>query len=170
MRPPLRMHYASCQGSVYILIRDRFTLGFVSGVTGTIPGMLLSAVSVAVGLSRFYSYQLTGGIYLFPGLTDSLQGAILGSIVWLVIGGFGGILMAYLLKATGTDYWWLKCLMISVGVIYIAMYGFTFVMGNLRIVPFDFATNMTELICNIVYGLSAGYLILRWGVTSEAGI
>jgi hypothetical protein len=100
------------------LIRDRFTLGIVSGVIATISGMLLNAVSVALGFSQFYSFQLTGGIYLFPGLTDSVQGAILGSIVWFVIGGAGGILMAYLFRATGTDYWWAKSLAVSVGGIY----------------------------------------------------
>jgi hypothetical protein len=147
-----------------MVIQDRLALGAATGAVGTIPGLLLNWISVSLGFTRFYSFQLTGSVYLHPSLTDSVQGMILGGIIWLAIGAFGGILTAYLLSWTGIDYWWIKSVAVSLGIIYIAIYGFMFTQGAARIVPFDFATNFSELLSNILYGITTGYLAIHWGL------
>jgi hypothetical protein len=143
-------------------IRDRIALGTIAGLIGTIPGLALNYISVQLGLSKFYSFQLTGSIYLFPGLTDSLFGYILGGMVWLTFGVFLGIAIIYLIEITGEDYWWLKGVVVSFGIMFVGIYGVLYTFGAARIVPFDIATNMTEAISNIIFGLFTAYLIVKW--------
>ena len=90
------------------VIHDKFTLGIVAGILGTIPSLILNIISVQINLAKFYSFQLTGSIYLFPGLTGSFLGLVFGGLIWLAFGAFLGVIITYLLELTGQDYWWAK--------------------------------------------------------------
>ncbi len=142
-------------------IEDRIARGTLAGIIGTIPGLTLNFISVQLGLSNYYSFQLTGSIFLYPGLTDSFFGLLLGGMIWLTFGVFLGIATTYLIETTGEDYWWLKGVVVSFGIMYVGIYGIMYTYGAARIVPFDIATNMTEAISNILFGLSTSYLIVK---------
>lgn len=146
-----------------MVIRDRIALGAFAGIIATIPSLILNVLSVQLGFAKWYSYQIGGSIYLHPGLTDSYQGFLLGTFVWLIPASALGIVTSYVIQATGEDYWWLKGIVITMIFMYLAIYGFLYTLGGATIVPFDFATNMSVYIENIIYGLSLGYLIKRWG-------
>ncbi len=76
-----------------IAIHDRIALGTLAGIVGTIPSLILNFISVQVGFAKFYSFQISSSIYLFPGLTDSLNGLILGGLIWLGFGALLGVLI-----------------------------------------------------------------------------
>lgn len=146
-----------------MVIRDRFALGVVAGILATIPSLLVNLLSVNLGFARWYSHQIGGSIYLQPGLTDSLQGAILGLLIWFIPAMILGVITSYLIMATGEDFWWLKGIAVTLTCMHLIIYGFLYTLGGATIVPFDFATNFSIYIENIVYGLTLSYLIKRWG-------
>lgn len=149
-----------------MVIRDRIALGAFAGIIATIPSLIINFLSVQLAFAKWYSYQIGGSIYIHPGLTDSLQGFLLGTLVWLIPALALGIITSYVIQATGEDYWWLKGIAITMIFMYLVVYGFLYTLGGATIVPFDFATNMSVYIENIIYGLSLGYLIKRWGQIS----
>jgi len=146
-----------------MVIRDRIALGVFAGITATIPSLLVNFLSVNLGFAKWYSHQISGGIYLHPGLTDSIQGIILGLLIWLIPAMTLGVITSYVIKATGEDFWWLKGIAVTLICMHLIVYGFLYSLGGATIVPFDFATNISIYIENIIYGLTLGYLIKRWG-------
>ncbi|NLM53003.1 MAG: hypothetical protein GX197_09340 [Firmicutes bacterium] len=146
-----------------MVIRDRIALGVFAGITATIPSLLVNFLSVNLGFAKWYSHQISGGIYLHPGLTDSIQGIILGLLIWLIPAMTLGVITSYVIRATGEDYWWLKGIGVTLVCMHLIIYGFLYSLGGATIVPFDFATNISIYIENIIYGLTLGYLIKRWG-------
>lgn len=90
-------------------------------------------------------------------------GLILGGLVWESQAILLGILTVYYIRATGTDYWWLKGLIISNVIMYTVVYGFLFTLGGAKIIPFNIPTNFTVLIGNVIFGLTLPYLIVRFG-------
>lgn len=90
------------------------------------------------------------------------MGIALGVIVWVFQAMALGIIIVYILKLTGKDFWWLKGLVILNSFMYIWIYGFLLTLGAGRIVPFDMRTNWTILVDNTIFGLLTPYLIIRW--------
>ncbi|NLP36060.1 MAG: hypothetical protein GX357_00195 [Firmicutes bacterium] len=146
-----------------MVIRDRIALGVLAGIIATIPAILVNMLSVNLGFAKWYSHQIGGSIYLHPGLTDSLQGFLLGALTWLIPAMALGIITSYVIKATGEDFWWLKGIAVTLICMHLIVYGFLYSLGGATIVPFDFATNISIYVENIIYGLTLGYLIKRWG-------
>ena len=146
-----------------ITIRDRIALGTLAGIVGTIPSLILNYFSVQLGFAEFYSFQISGSIYLFPGLTDSVAGMFLGALIWLGFGAFLGIVIVYLFTYTGHDYWWLKGPLVAFVIMFVGIYGILYTAGAARIVPFDLATNLSEAVGNLIFGLFTAYLVVRWG-------
>jgi hypothetical protein len=145
-----------------LAIRDRFVLGALAGMVGTIPSLILNFFSVQLGLAKFYSFQISGSIYLFPGLTDSVAGMVLGALIWISFGAFLGVVIVYLLTYTGHDYWWLKGPLVAFVIMFVGIYGIMYTSGAARIVPFDLATNLSEAVGNLVFGFFTAYLVVRW--------
>jgi hypothetical protein len=135
----------------------------VAGLLATIPSLIVNIISVNLGFARWYSHQIGGSIYLHPGLTDSPQGVILGLLVWIIPAMILGVITSYVIKVTGEDFWWLKGIAVTLTCMYLIIYGFLYSLGGARIVPFDFATNVSIYIENVIYGLTLAYLIKRWG-------
>lgn len=144
-------------------IRDRIALGTIAGIFGTIPQLIFNYFSVQLGYSKYYSFQLSSGTYLLKGFTDTTSGFVFGAIVWMFSAAFIGILIVYLLTFTGTDYWWLKGILVNNVIMFTFIYGFLFDMGAAEIVPLDIPTNYTTLIGNTLTGFSSAYLTVRWG-------
>ena len=144
-------------------IRDEVALGAAASLIATIPQILVDFISVQLGFSKYYAFQISGSIYLARGLAGKGEGVILGGLVWEFMAVLLGVLTVYILKFTGRDYWWLKGIAISNIIMFIVIYGFLHSLGSATIIPLDFQTNLALFIDNIVFGLVMGYLISRWG-------
>jgi hypothetical protein len=144
-------------------IRDEIALGCLTGITATIPQLIFDFISVQLGYSKHYAFQISASIYLTRELTIKPLGLLLGGLVWEAMAAFLGVLTVLLLRFTGKDYWWLKGLAISNILMYIIVFGFLYTLGIARIIPLDIPTNMTVFIGNVIYGLTVGYLIVQWG-------
>lgn len=145
-------------------IKDPIALGALTGLCGVIPQIILNLISKSLGYSKIFSFTLAGGIFLGKKVISSVDGGILGSILWLFTAAFVGCLIVYLFRKTGTDFWWIKAPLLSVIFIHLTIYGFGFNMANAKIIPKDVQTNVSILIENIAFGLTVGFFITRWGV------
>lgn len=144
-------------------IKDGTALGAFSGILATMPQLIFDYLSVTLGYSHYYAFQLSGSIYLQKELTYMPAGLILGGLVWESQAILLGILTVYYIRATGTDYWWLKGLIISNAIMYTVIYGFLFSLGGAKIVPLNIPTNFTVLIGNVIFGLALAYFIVYFG-------
>ncbi len=144
-------------------IKDPIGLGFITGIVASIPQIIVDFILVQVGISKYYFFQISGGIYLNKNITDSLAGIIFGTITWLITSAILATAIVYLIKFTGKDFWWLKGIAITDGLMFTAIYGLMFTLGAAKVVPFDIPTNYAMLINNTILGFLISYLVVKWG-------
>lgn len=150
-------------GVIFMKIEDTFALGAISALVASIPQVIFDWIShYYLFRGKYQAYQISSGVYLHPQLTNDPMGIALGVIVWITQAMVLGIIMTYVLKKSGKDFWWLKGLLISNGIMHIWIYGFLLTLGAGRIVPFDMRTNWTIMVDNTIFGLLTPYFIIRW--------
>lgn len=150
-----------------MIIKDEIALGALAGFLATIPQFIFNLISVYFSYSKFYSFQFSGSIFLRPSLTLTPLGIVIGTFMWVSMATVLGIIIVYLLKYTGKDYWWLKGILVSVSLMFTIIYGFLQSFGITKIVPNDIPTNLTHLIGNIIFGAFAGYFAYRFAPENE---
>ncbi len=144
-------------------IKDTITLGAIAGLIGTIPQLLFHFIFWQIGYVKYFSFQLTGSVFLTRELTKTPLGQFIGGFVWLSLASFMGVIIAYLFVFTGKDNWWLKGLMANVIIMFISTYGFIYNLGGAKIVPYDIKTNLIVLLSSLIYGVVTPYIIVKWG-------
>lgn len=145
-----------------MLIKDRITLGTIAGLVGTIPQVLISFISFKMGYAKYFSYQLAAGVHLTKELAAKPMGIIMGGYIWELTGALIGILILFLIIKTGTDFWWLKGIIVTDVLMYTVIYGLVFDVGSANVLPEDIATNLTEMVGNTLFGLTAAFLAAKW--------
>ncbi len=100
---------------------------------------------------------------MFKRFTAEAAGFIFGGIIWFLVAAGLGIITTYIIVFTGKDYWWLKGILVSNFLMYVAIYGVIFTLGGAKVVPFDIPTNVSVLIENVVFGITTAYLVIRLG-------
>lgn len=145
-----------------MVIKDRVALGALAGVIGAIPQAILNLISKAFGFSKTYSFTLAGGIFLKGKVTEDPGGILLGTLLWLFTSALIGYLTVLFFQSTGKDYWWLKGPLLTIIIVHLFIYGFAFNMAGTKIIPVDVATNISIFFENLVFGVVAGYLVVRW--------
>jgi len=147
-----------------MIIRDRFALGALAAQIATIPQLLLNVCAVQLGFTKYYSFQISGSIYLFKKLTLTPGGILLEILTWILMAAILGIITSYIIFWTGKDFWWLKGAIVSNAIMYTMVYGFIFAMGGPKIIPWDLGTNLSLFFDNLVFGILTGYLVAHWSV------
>lgn len=145
-----------------MLIKDRITLGTIAGLVGTIPQVLISFISFKIGYAQFFSYQLAAGVHLAKPLAGKPMGILMGGFIWELTGSVLGIVVLFFIIKTGTEFWWLKGILIANFFMYTMVYGFVFDMGSTNILPEDIGTNFTEMVGNTLFGLTSAFLAAKW--------
>lgn len=72
-----------------------------------------------MGIAKYYIFQISSSIRILKKFTDTPLGAILGISLWLITGAILGMILVYIFRLTGKDYWWAKSSIIIVGLMYI---------------------------------------------------
>ena len=87
---------------------------------------------------------------------------VFGGLVWELMAAGLGTLTVFLIHWTGKEFWWVKGLLVSNAIMFIFIYGLFYTLAAPRIVPWDLGTNWSVFIENIIFGLTAGFLTIRW--------
>jgi len=144
-----------------MLINDRITLGTIAGLVGTIPQILISFISYKIGYAQFFSFQLSAGVHLAKPLAVEPMGLLMGGFIWELTGAVLGIVILYIITKTGKEFWWLKGIIVTNFLMYTIVYGFAFDMGASYLAD-DIGTNFTEMVGNILFGLTSAFLAAKW--------
>lgn len=89
-------------------IRDTITIGSIAGIIATLVFISVNYIFKLLGYQFTSTWESTAGIFLSNNLVHTPLGFIIGFLGQFVIGASGGIIMAYILKFTGYDYYILK--------------------------------------------------------------
>ncbi|MCK8818062.1 hypothetical protein MWH28_11905 [Natroniella sulfidigena] len=143
-------------------IDDTIVLGGLAGIVGTIPSLLFNFIAVQLGFMEYYTFEIASSIYMLEEFTRSPLSVVLGFSLWMITSAILGVLIIYLFRVTGRDYWWFKGPVLIVGIMYIGIYGFFYDVGA-WIVPNDATSNMILFLDNLLFSVVASYFIVRWG-------
>lgn len=144
-------------------MRDTLTIGTIAGITGTVSMHILSMIEKLFGIVDLTTLQVSAALFLEWDQINTPAGLFVGVIAHLIVGSAGGVLLAYLIKISGKDYYWLKGLALAG---FMLLLGMGFVIRVMDIVPQIRNNSMTALLHIInysVYGLLASYVIAKYG-------
>jgi len=165
IKPVLRAH--TTENMLEKATTDTFVIGTVAGILGTIVMHILSSLWEYLGLITITTVEVSGEIFLSPGQVNTLAGFMVSMIVHFIIGGAGGVLLAYFMKFTGGDFFWLKGLGLA-GFMLLA--GMGLVVNIMDIAPHmknDALGVLFHVTTYTAYGLSVSYLIYKLTKTKE---
>ncbi|ATW26381.1 DUF6789 family protein [Candidatus Formimonas warabiya] len=143
-------------------MKDTLTIGTIAGIIGTIVMHLLSMLWKSLGLIKITSLQVAASLFLSWNQVTTPIGYMVGVLSHIMIGAAGGVLLAYFIRFSGKDYYWLKGLALA-GFMLLA--GMGFVVRILKIAPQmgnDSLTALLHILNYMVYGLVCSYIIARY--------
>lgn len=85
-------------------IKDRIVLGAVSGLLAGVPGRLINAVEYKAGLTDLKYQQQATSLFIPKNKSGTLHGKILASLVNNTNVSITGVIICYLLSASGRDH------------------------------------------------------------------
>jgi hypothetical protein len=144
-------------------VKDTLTVGVVAGIVGTIVMLILSQLLMALDLIKMATLDYSAEIFLEPQQAGTPAGVIVGLIAHFMVGAGGGVLLAYFMKISGKDYYWLKGL--GLGAVMLLL-GMAFVVTLMNIMPEmreDSLTVLFHMVIYFIYGLTCAYVIKRYG-------
>lgn len=143
------------------MLKDRVLAGAVAGMVASaikdIPNIILWKMDV---VKHLYFY-LAASALIDPKQVDTAMGLILGIVVDMITGGSLGIILVFLFKFTGQDYWWFKGLATG-SLIWLWGLGISINLGAARMIPLDPLFRITALIEHQIFGFVSAYLVVRW--------
>ncbi len=143
-------------------MRDTITLGVIGGLIGTL-GMHITNIALQfLGIVKITSLQVTAALFLNWSEVNTMYGSIIGWVNHLFIGAVVGIIISFMLKYYGKDYYLIKGLGVT-GLGYLV--GMGFVIPLIRAVPqmrTDPLTLIGHMVSYTVFGLIASYIIANY--------
>lgn len=157
------------KGIVEKVAQDTFTTGVIAGILGTIVLYSLSILWSSLGFEEMTTLQVSGEIFLNPGQMDTFPGFIVSFMTHFMVGSAGGVLLAYFMRFSGYDFYWLKGL---------ALAGFMLLVGmgllvNIMNIAGDMRKDATEALFHSInytaYGLVVSYVIFKLASSRSNG-
>ncbi|MFA5820401.1 MAG: hypothetical protein WC854_14140 [Bacteroidales bacterium] len=148
------------------MLKDRILAGTIAGMIAALAKDVPNLILWKLGIVKYSYFTIAASSLLRPQDTTSILGWVLGIIVDIITGGTLGIVIIFLFKLTGRDYWWYKGL-IAGNLIWLLGLGILINIGFARIIPIDPIFRITSLFEHQVFGLTAAYLIFTWYPTGD---
>jgi len=143
------------------LLKDRILAGTIAGMIASIIKTISNLILWKMGVIKHLYLFIASAALIRPEDATTVLGVILGVVVDIITGGTLGLLLVYLFKLTGRDYWWYKGLIMG-NVIWLFGLGLAINFGASRIVPVDPVFRLTSLVEHQIFGLVGAYLIIKW--------
>lgn len=102
--------------------KDRILLGIATGIICGVPGRMLNTLEYHTRTTDAKYGQMAANLFLPKNLVNTKEGRVIGSITNQTMLGMTGILVTYLLSATGRDKAMIKGLGVGTS-LWITIYG-----------------------------------------------
>lgn len=146
-----------------IKIRDTITIGCIAGIIATASFLTVNYLFKLLGFQFTSTWEATASIFLSVNLIHTPLGYFIGFLGQYVIGASGGIVMAYVIRFTGYDYYLLKGL--GVGAFFwVVTVG---IIGKLINLTPQFAdetvTSFLIVLDLAIFGVMSVFIITKYG-------
>ncbi|HBX23184.1 MAG TPA: hypothetical protein DEF34_06085 [Desulfotomaculum sp.] len=146
------------------MIKDRFLLGIVSGLTGNAVKIALGSLAMKYNLSEFDGPVRASSMLLPAHKITGKRGKVVGYLADNIIAATLGIVSVYALSITGKDRATLKGALAG-GMMWTALYGVFGTMGATRIRAALPKTALTEFFVQTVYGAVTATVASKLGAS-----
>jgi hypothetical protein len=138
-------------------MKDRLLSGGIAGMVGAVVQNIYSYVIRGLNLaehtySDFATTVLTSRVYSDP------VGLVVGFIAYLAVGVILGILFAYLIASTGSDYHYIKGLLYGL-VMWFILTGFGTIFGLATFIGIPPVSALLILAGGLLYGVVTAYML-----------
>ena len=147
-------------------IRDRFTLGLLSGIIANIGKNILSRYAESKGFSQKSFVDAAAGFFLNKKDSITPLGRVVGILSDFSTAITIGVANVYFLTHTGKDQWFLKG-MGTGSIFWVTMYGFLGSIGKQQpVYPVSPGTALTSFVGHTLFGILSNYIIVKFGDNS----
>lgn len=143
-------------------IQDRITLGIIAGIIGNIFKQIVSQILEALNYQKVDAPKKAAALYVTRKKTKKPLGLLLGLIADFSIACKLGIILVYVISATGKDNHLIKGLSLG-SFAWTIMYGLLSRMGGTGFWVLRPRDGISGYITHIVFGLATAEAIVRLG-------
>lgn len=147
---------------LHIEVKDRITLGIISGIIGNMAKNLTSKLLGKTGLRDDHIHAKAAGIFMTKRMAKTESGKGLGILIDFCIACKLGILLVYLLSATGKDHHLLKGASLGQSA-WIIMYGVLSSLGASKSHSASAKTSFSNFLAHSIFGMIAAKAIVTLG-------
>ncbi|KUO49815.1 MAG: hypothetical protein APF76_00800 [Desulfitibacter sp. BRH_c19] len=142
-------------------ITDRIILGMVSGLIAGIPGRLINSAEYRAGYTDLRYNHLASSLFIPKNKTNSTEGKLLAAFVNNINVSSVGVVISYLLSATGRD----KAVVKGMGVAAISWIMINGLVSNLglKIKSKRPLSPILSLADHLIFGSLTGFLVSKLG-------
>ncbi len=148
------------------MLKDRILAGSVAGMIATLVKAVPNFILWKLGIVKYLYFQVAASALVTPQDVNTTLGLVVGFITDIITGGSLGLLIVFLFRYTGRDYWWYKGLIVG-NLIWLWGLGELINFGAARIIPLQPAFRLASLVDHQIFGLTATYLIVKWYPRNE---
>lgn len=138
--------------------------GTFAGILGDLVKLAVNLVLYIIGVAGTTSLHIAAAALLPARVAQGPPFLMLGLVVEMLVAAGLGILGAYLVRATGRDFLWLKGIVYG-GIIWVIGYGLLAPLLAPRwlVLP-NLATSMAMLAAHLAYGLTTLFIVGRYAL------
>ena len=141
---------------------DPIICGGFAGILGTIAKEIIDLVDFSIGWSKILYWHLAASVFVLPRDVNKFGALIIGALGDMITGAFFGIVLLYLIKFTGKNYYYLKGLGLG-WIVWLTLFGVFVDFHIVRITPTDIGTSLCAFGEHSVYGLVVAWSIVKFG-------
>lgn len=145
-------------------MKDAITMGTIAGFIGGIVGLVFSYSMFFLGISPISSVHLAASLVVTDILNLSMGGFLWSIITHLTVSAAFGIILAYIIRYSGRENWWLKGAGTGAIICLIAhSYLIPLMRTDLRGLIFNAPSFGTMITTHSLIGLMASFIIVKYG-------
>ncbi len=152
-----------------VKIQDKLTLGVAAGILSNFVVEIIDYVFYLLGVNKWHHFHIAAATYFKLSDANTLPAIIIGAINDFSIAAILGIFIIYILYYTGTDYFYVKGIGVTI-VFWLLIYGMLLRFGVSRINPTDPGTNSVHLAVHIILGFLTSWIIVKHGIPHDKKI
>jgi hypothetical protein len=144
-------------------IKDKITLGVIAGILANTIVSIIDIVFYKLNVNKFIHFHIAASTYFNVSDVYTVPALIVGAISDFTVVAFLGVIIVYTLFYTGTDFYYVKGLLVVL-VYWLMIYGIFLRLEIARIDPTDPGTNLVHLALHIMLGLLTSWIITKHGI------
>lgn len=143
-------------------MRDTVAIGTLAGTIGSIVLDFAAYLSRLFGLNIGTPWDVATLVFLNAKYLGTTPGFIVGFIGSIALGIAAGIITSIIVKITGSDYAWLKGVLVAEAFGFAGLGFFAPMLGFAGFLKYQPTTNIFAMADLFIFGLIVGYIIKRY--------